>query len=135
MDADSRHPRAGRCVVRGPSHSAGTVSLRVPREREGMAHTARSHRREGWIRWRIGLAHRERDRASVRNSNGGTMYKIAISLIALAPAVLAAQVGAGASARSDTKASAQVGRSTNADFSSSTSVDAELSAARAHHVP
>ena len=63
------------------------------------------------------------------------MYKTVFTLLAVVPSVLTAQVAGSASARSDTKASAQVGRGTSADVSSSASVDAELSAARQHGVP
>jgi hypothetical protein len=63
------------------------------------------------------------------------MFKTAISLIALVPAALAAQVSAGGSAQSQTKVDARVGKNTNAHVESSTSVDAELAAARARHLP
>jgi hypothetical protein len=63
------------------------------------------------------------------------MFKTTISLIALVPVALAAQVSAGASAQSHTKVGAQTGKSTNASVESSMSVDAEIAAARARRLP
>lgn len=63
------------------------------------------------------------------------MLKRTLSLIALVPAALAAQVGAGASAKTQTQADAQLGKSATAGVATSASVDAELSAARANGTP
>ncbi|HEY8175840.1 MAG TPA: hypothetical protein VIF32_09120 [Gemmatimonadaceae bacterium] len=63
------------------------------------------------------------------------MFKTAFSLMALVPAALAAQVAAGASAQSHTKADARIGKGTSASVESSTSADAEISAARARGLP
>ena len=52
------------------------------------------------------------------------MFKTAFSLMALVPAVLVAQVAAGASAQSHTKADARIGKGTSASVESSTSADA-----------
>lgn len=63
------------------------------------------------------------------------MFKTVLSLCMLVPAALAAQVTAGASARSQTNADARLGKSATVSATSSTSVDAEVAAARERGLP
>ena len=63
------------------------------------------------------------------------MLKVAMSILVLGPAVLAAQVNARAGARTDAKAPAHAGEHATANVASSTTVDAEVSAARRRKLP
>jgi hypothetical protein len=63
------------------------------------------------------------------------MFRTAMSLLVLVPAVLAAQAAAGASASSHTKADVHAGKRESASVESSASVDAEISAARERGLP